>query len=50
MVLKHFENQGEPEEDRPFVEYAMDHLFYEFEKQYKRFADNLTTPLVWTIN
>ena len=46
MVLKHFENQGEPEEDRPFVEYAMDHLFYEFEKQYKRFADNLTTPLV----
>lgn len=45
-VLKHFENQGEPEEDRPFVEYAMDHLFYEFEKQYKRFADNLDTPLV----
>lgn len=46
MVLKHFENQGEPEEDRPFVEYAMDHLFYEYQTQYKRFADNLDTPLV----
>jgi len=46
MVLKHYENQGEPEDDQPFVEYALDHLMYEFEKQYKRFANNLDTPMV----
>ncbi len=44
MVLKHYENQGMPEEDKPIVEYALDHLMYEFEKQYKRFADNLPLP------
>lgn len=46
MVLKHYENQGSPEADQPFVEYAMDHLLFEFEKQYKRFANNVGIPLV----
>ncbi|MCL4141653.1 UNVERIFIED_CONTAM: hypothetical protein GTU68_063125 [Idotea baltica] len=46
MVLKHYENQGEPKGDEPFVEYALDHLMYEFEQQYKRFANNLELPMV----
>lgn len=46
MVLKHYENQGSQEADQPFVTYAMDHLLFEFEKQYKRFANNLGLPVV----
>jgi len=46
MVLKHYENQGSQEADQPFVEYAMDYLLFEFEKQYKRFANNIGIPVV----
>jgi len=46
MVLKHYENQGSSEGDQPFVSYAMDHLLFEFEKQYKRFANNIGIPVV----
>ena len=46
MVLKHYENQGSKESDQVFVKYAMEHLLFEFEKQYKRFADNLGVPVV----
>jgi len=46
MVLKHYENQGSQEADQPFVAYALDHLLFEFEKQYKRFANNLNVPMV----
>lgn len=46
MVLKHHENQGSPSSERPFVEYAMQHLMHEFEQQYKRFADNMGVPMV----
>lgn len=46
MVLKHYENQGSQEADQPFVSYAMDHLLFEFETQYKRFANNLGVPIV----
>ncbi len=49
MVLKHYENQGAQSEDQPFVEYALDHLLYEFEQQYKRFANNLGVPVVGTL-
>ncbi len=46
MVLKHYENQGSQEGDQSFVTYAMDHLLFEFEQQYKRFANNLGIPVV----
>jgi acyl-CoA dehydrogenase len=46
MVLKHYENEGLRPEDQPFVAYAMDHLLYEFEQQYKRFANNMGVPAV----
>jgi len=46
MVLKHYENQGSQEADQPFVTYALDHLLYEFETQYKRFTNNLNVPAV----
>ena len=46
MVLKHYENQGSQESDQVFVKYAMEHLLFEFETQYKRFANNLGVPLV----
>jgi len=46
MVLKHHENQGSPVAERPFVEYAMQHLLHNFEQQYKRFADNMGVPMV----
>ncbi len=49
MVLKHYENNGSPTEDQPFVEYALDHLLYEFEQQYKRFANNLGVVGVGTL-
>jgi len=46
MVLKHYENQGSQQADQPMVEYALDHLLHEFETQYKRFASNLSVPIV----
>ena len=46
MVLKHYENQGSQKGDQVFVKYAMEHLLFEFEKQYTRFADNLGVPMV----
>ena len=46
MVLKHYENQGSQESDQVFVKYAMEHLLFEFETQYKRFANNLGIPMV----
>jgi acyl-CoA dehydrogenase len=46
MVLKRFENEGSPVDDQPFVEYALDHLLFEFEQQYKRFANNMGVPAV----
>ena len=49
MVLKHYENQGSQEADQAFVKYAMDHLMFEFEEQYKRFANNLGIPVVGTL-
>ncbi len=44
MVLKHYENEGSPECEQPFVKYALDHLLHTFEQQYKRFANNMGVP------
>ena len=46
MVLKRYENEGSLADDQPFVEYALDHLLFEFEQQYKRFANNMGVPAV----
>jgi acyl-CoA dehydrogenase len=45
MVLKHHENQGRPESDLPFVEYACRTLLYKAQEQLHSFLRNF--PVRW---
>ena len=40
MVLKHYENQGRPEEDLPLVEWACRNLLYKAQEQLHSFLRN----------
>jgi acyl-CoA dehydrogenase len=46
MVLKHYENQGRPEEDLPLVEWACRSLLYKAQEQLHSFLRNFPNPFL----
>ena len=46
MVLKHFENQGSPEDDLPLVEWSCRHLLYEAQEKLHVFLRNFPNRAV----
>jgi len=46
MVLKHFEDQGRPEEDLPLVEWSCRYLIYNLQEQMHGFLRNFPNPWV----
>ncbi len=46
MVLKHYENQGRPEEDLPLVEWACRTLLYRAQEQLHLFLRNFPNPVL----
>jgi acyl-CoA dehydrogenase len=46
MVLKHHNNQGQPREDLPIVEWACRHLLYHAQEQLHRFLRNFPNRLI----
>ena len=46
MVLKHYENQGRPEEDQALVEWACRTLLYKAQEQLHSFLRNFPNPLL----
>jgi acyl-CoA dehydrogenase len=46
MVLKHFENQGHPEEDLPVIEWACRNLLYHAQEQLHGFLRNFPNRLL----
>jgi acyl-CoA dehydrogenase len=46
MVLKHFENQGHPEEDLPIIEWACRNLLYHAQEQLHGFLRNFPNRLL----